>query len=358
MTALKLIPVILSFLLLGANFFRAGQFGLVARYSKATETARASAAAFTVTAAMLSIVQIKVPFSALLPERLFPGTGWVLVFVLSLYAAWLTEKMLDPQKQARWRGRIWSLFSIVFFAQLLLGLAGLEQFLMTGELHFPIPALILAGPAFRGDGLFMPILFGATLLLVGPAWCSHLCYIGAWDNACAAKTKKPNALPAWAKWARIGIASAVIISALLLRLAGASVLLAGSLALAFGLAGVAVMLLFSRRAGTMVHCTVFCPIGLIANIAGKLSPFRIRIGNSCTKCGSCSKACRYNALSEADIERKRPALTCSLCGDCVGSCKDGQINYRFLWLRPQTARVLFIVLAVSLHASFLGLARI
>ena len=37
----------------------------------------------------------------------------------------------------------------------------------------------------RGGGLFMAILFSASVLLVGPAWCSWLCYIGAWDDRVA-----------------------------------------------------------------------------------------------------------------------------------------------------------------------------
>ena len=51
-----------------------------------------------------------------------------------------------------------------------------------GEMHLPVPALILAGPLYRGEGFFMLFLFLSTVLIVGPAWCSWLCYVGAWDN--------------------------------------------------------------------------------------------------------------------------------------------------------------------------------
>ncbi len=94
-------------------------------------------------------------------------------------------------------------FSMVFFAQLLLGLAGIEKLLMTGKLHLPVPALIIAGPLFRGEGVFMLILFAATVLLVGPAWCSYLCYIGAWDNYAATAQKRPGRLPSWRPWLRM-----------------------------------------------------------------------------------------------------------------------------------------------------------
>ena len=34
----------------------------------------------------------------------------------------------------------------------------------------PIPAMILAGPLYRGEGFFMPLLFLSTIFFVGPAW--------------------------------------------------------------------------------------------------------------------------------------------------------------------------------------------
>lgn len=91
----------------------------------------------------------------------------------------------------RSEARVWLMFSGVFFAQLVLGLLGAERFLMTGNLHLPVPAVILAGPLCRGEGFFMLILFLCTVLIVDPAWCGWLCYIGAWDNV-AASARRPR----------------------------------------------------------------------------------------------------------------------------------------------------------------------
>jgi polyferredoxin len=323
-----------------------------------TQITKARLAAFALTALILSLAQLIVPIKALVLERFFDGGGWLMVVVFSLYAAWLVAKLLDQARQALWRRRIWLMFSVVFFCQLILGLIGFEKFLMTGELHLPIPALIAAGPIYRGFGLFMPILFGATLILVGPAWCSHLCYIGAWDNVCATSRRRPKRLKAWTKWLRLFILVAVMATALSFNLVGVSVITAIYLAVYFGLLGLVIMLTASRKLGSMVHCTVYCPIGLLADLLGKLSPFRISIEKDCTQCGKCIKVCRYNALSKKDIERRKPALNCTLCGDCLNSCEDRQIDYHFFGLTADQARVLFVVLVVSLHASFLGLARI
>ena len=118
---------------------------------------------------LLSIVQVMPKNPLLIGERLFPYGGWIQVILAMLYGGWLCYKMQDRQERPKWRKRAWLLFSIVFFGQLALGIFADPIFLMTGKLHLPIPAVILAGPLYRFDGLFMPILFISTLLLSGPA---------------------------------------------------------------------------------------------------------------------------------------------------------------------------------------------
>ena len=308
---------------------------------------------------ILAVVQQAVDRPMLLMERLMPGLGWPQALLLAAYGAWLSGKLLDVSRSAVWRRRLWWLFSAVFFAQLGLGLAGLEQFLMTPDkLHFPVPALLVAGPLFRGERFFMLILFGTTLLLVGPAWCSHLCYLGAWDSSASRARSKPARRPRWHHLARSFILVLVLLAAVLLRLLGASLLLAGALALAFGLGGVAVMLLASRRSGTMVHCTVYCPVGLLAAVLGRLSPFRMRMASGCDGCAKCRLKGRCEALEPDDIKKRRPGLSCTLCGDCLSACEGGFMEYRFPGLSPARSRTRFIVLVTSLHAAGLGLARI
>ena len=118
------------------------------------------------------------------------------------------------------------------------------------------------------------------------------------------------------------------------------------------------MLVCSRRTGSMVHCTVYCPIGLLAGTLGKLSPFRLRIlKDACTDCGACTLTCRYDALRPEDIRARRPGLSCTLCGDCLAACAGRFIEYRLPGLSAARARTVFLVLIVSLHAVFLGVAR-
>jgi ferredoxin len=323
------------------------------------EALRPAIVSSLLTAALLIFVRwkVKVPVM-LLADRFFPGSGLVEILLLTLYAGWITEKVIDPKRTAKIRARIWVLFSVVFFIQLTLGVAGIEKLLMTGKLHLPVPAMIVAGPLFRGGGLFMLILFVSTVLLVGPAWCSYLCYIGAWDNVAARNKKVPQSPPKWRHAVRIGIAVLVVVSALLLRIAGVPGIAATIAGAMFGLIGVGIMVFISRKMGVMTHCIVWCPIGLAANWLGRINPFRLRITDTCTDCGACRMACNYEALNVEDIKRRKPAITCTLCGDCVSKCHADSIQYRFLGLKPKTARYAFIVLVVSLHAVFLGVARL
>ncbi|GAB6191957.1 4Fe-4S binding protein [Desulfocastanea catecholica] len=314
--------------------------------------------AFLLAVAGLASARQKTSLDIILFDRFYPSGGWIVVILLGCYAAWIAGKMLQPDNSARWRRTIWTIFSAAFFVQLLLGLVGFERFLMTGNLHLPIPALIAAGPLYRGDGFFMLILFAVTLVLVGPAWCSHLCYIGAWDNLAATGKPRAGTLPGWTKTLRWLLCLAVLAVALLLGRSGLPVSFAIAAAAVFGLAGVGLMLIWSRRTGMMTHCTTYCPMGLLANIFGKMNPWRIRMQSECCACGICSRSCRYGALSARDIEGRQAGLNCTLCGDCIAACPHGHLHYHFPGLSEHSARSAFIVVIVALHAIFLGVARL
>jgi ferredoxin len=314
--------------------------------------------AFYLTGILLAFVHLKMDPPVLLLERFLPGTGFVEIALIAIYAAWVTEKMLDVKISSKIRSRVWILFSFVFFSQFILGLSGFKKFLMTGELHLPIPALIIGGPVFRGEGFFMLILFASTVILAGAAWCSHLCYAGSWDNLFSRQVHNPKALPGWSLPLRIGILLLLILSALVFRWAGLSSTAVTGIAILYGFIGFGVMTFISRKNGVMSHCVIYCPIGLAANILGRINPFRIRFEPACDDCGACSSACRYDALKESDIQKRKPGLTCTLCGDCLSRCGKDALRYSLFRLDPETARTVFIVLIVSLHAVFLGVARI
>ncbi len=312
---------------------------------------------FLFVAGMLSVMQLMLENPIILVERFWPGWGWLEIFIVASYGAVVAFNMQDPRKVPTWRKWTWTLFSIVFFGQLFLGLAGFEKFLMTGKLHIPVPAMILSGPVFRGQLSIMTLLFLSTVVLSGPAWCSHLCYFGALDGL--ASGQKWNHQPLKNKSAiKFTLLAAIILVTLILRWFSVPLWLSTGLGLLFGTVGVMLIVFVSRKRGKMVHCVLYCPIGTIVQYLKYLNPFRLEIDQSCTLCMKCSSVCKYDALNVLDIKHGKPGKSCTLCGDCLQSCQVNSFQYKFLKLNPAHSRNLYLFMTVSLHAVFLALARI
>ena len=306
----------------------------------------------------LAMVQLKVNPPMLLAERFIPGAGWIEIIVVSLYGALIAFKMQDPLKVAKWRTLSWTIFMVWFFTQLLLGMAVDSRFLLTGKLHIPVPALLIAGPIFRSEISFMTILFLSTILLTGPSWCSHLCYFGAADNLFSRATPTAQT-PLKHPWKiKLSILLLVVVGTLVLRWFHISYFWATAFGIGFGVVGLGVSLFISKRQGKMVHCTAFCPVGTVVSILKHLNPFRLKIDQNCTSCMQCTTVCKYNALNTIDIKNHRAGVSCTLCGDCLSSCHSSSLNYTFWGLSPSKARTLYLFLTISTHAIFLAMGRI
>lgn len=327
------------------------------RYAANKDAALPGVMAFLLTFITLMYFTINVEPPVLLFERFMLGGGCFEAFWLAVYAGFLADFMQNRLVSQYLRPKIWLFFSSVFFLQLILGIFGFKNFIMYDTLRLPVPAMMIAEPIFSNTGIAMLILLGVTILLTGPAWCSFLCYFGAFDHYASCWQKEPGTMPKWRLAIQAGIFAIVIITAYALRYFSVLPMYAAILAGAFGVVGAKLIFFWSRKAGVMSHCTAFCPIGLVTTYLGKLNPFRIKINDECDSCGDCIKMCRYGALYKQDVARRKPGITCTLCGDCVAACEKESIDFKFPLLKPQTARTLFIVLVVSLHAIIFGLVR-
>lgn len=309
--------------------------------------------------AILIPVQVAAPKPMLLAERFWPGAGWIEIALLSVYAVWLFRGAMNAKSAADFRRRYWLFFSILFFAQLLIGLTIHPAFLMSGELHLPVPALILAGPLYRGAGFFMLILLFSTILLAGPGWCSHLCYMGACDFAAATARRKPAAIRRKATLAmRYAMLAFVVALALIFNKGRVPADVAFWVSLAFGLLGAVIIALFSRRDGYMAHCTRYCPVGGFVSLLSRLYPLRVKIDRStCDQCMLCTTRCRYDALSREDLQSGQAGWNCTLCGDCLSSCAKRSIRARSSF-GNQEAWPAYQAVVIGLHAAFIGLARL
>jgi len=316
---------------------------------------------------VLSMVNWKVKsMTMLLAERFFPGWAWLEIILVAFYGAYVIHKMIYSFNTANLRKFTWTVFSIVFFSQLALGLLGkwldnptLQEFLMTGKLHLPVPALIIGGAVYKFKIGFMPILFLSTVILSGPSWCSQLCYFGAMDLQFASKNKGRPQKVKNKNRLKSTFLILVVAGALLLRIFDVDITISAIAGATFGLVGIGIMYFISRKRKMMFHCTVYCPIGTVIQYLKYINPFRMYIDtNSCTLCMHCSTTCPYDALNPENIKAGKPANTCTYCGDCISSCDSSSIKYKFFNIKGKAAQNIWIVLTISLHAIFLALARI
>lgn len=354
----------LAVILLGVAAFTALAAALLrtrraaARYNRRPETAFVQAFSFLPVAGVLAALSWNAP-SLLLADRLLPGAGFLQALGLGLWAAWVAGALADRRGAPAARLRIWRLFSLVFFLQLALGLAVDSLFFMTGRPHLPVPGLILFGPLYRGGGLFMPVLFGVSLLLVGAAWCSHLCYFGVWDTT-AARRVRPAPPPAWLKRSAPLCFLLCLGLTLGLKYSGAAWQAAAAAGLLLGLLLIPAAALYSRKLGLPAYCLGCCPLGFVARLAGRIVPWRVRRTEHCTECGTCVRACRQGALSLPGLRKGGAGASCTLCRDCLSACPRQGLVLRFAGLNgnPATAERLFLIAVSVLHALFLGTARV
>ncbi len=290
-----------------------------------------------------------------LAERLVPGFGSVQVVCAGVWGSFVCRLLMDRRRAPRIRLRIWRLFSLIFFGQFALAALGYTVFYMTGEPHIPVPGVIVGGAIYRGAAGFMLLLFLASVLLVGSAWCSHLCYLGGLDTLPSARADSSPRHPLL--W-RAVVLVLVCTGALLLRLCNAptAVAVAGGLALGFVMLP---LVLLGRRKGYAIYCTMVCPLGLLACLLGRLSLWRIHRTEACVMCGKCTRVCRYGALNLARLKAGAPGLSCTLCRDCLSACPHGGLGMSWagkgLSGRAEQA---FVVLVSAMHAVFLFSAMV
>jgi ferredoxin-type protein NapH len=316
-------------------------------------------AVFLFSFTLLTFIQIKPGIKMLLLERFIDNGGWIEIILICLYGSLIAYKMQDQKNSSQWRLISWSVFSVWFFLQLILGLLLSDKFLLTGRLHIPVPAMMIGGPIYRYQLSVMTLLFLSTIVLSGPAWCSQLCYFGAFDGMAAnigkAKMKK---LSDYRMIIKNTVLFSIILIAIVFRWIGVSVLFATIAGIAFGLIGLIILFFKSPKKGKMFHCVIYCPIGTLVNYLKFFSLFRFRIDNTCSQCMACLPKCRYDALNIENIRDRKPGITCTLCGDCIASCDEKALHYDILKLNPRNSRFAYLFITISLHILFMAMGRI
>jgi ferredoxin-type protein NapH len=196
---------------------------------------------------------------------------------------------------------------------------------------------------------------------IGRGWCSWVCFYGGWDDAASRVSKRPR-LAIKDEGKRIRYFGFAVLG--FVALAGIATMTSVYCSwlcpfktvteygeLASGASYIAFMifiLLFFGTAiilpilsGRRVQCMSLCPFGAFQSIAGKASPYRVRIdAEKCTRCGLCARLCPVMAVDEASLGAGKPRIlsTCTMCGECVTACPSRAAGYRFAWSRACGAR--------------------
>ncbi len=336
-------------------------------FSQKQESSSLSLAAFCLVFVTFYIIHTKAGH-ILLFNRIYSGMGILQGLILSLWATYVVGRLSEKSGANAFRMKIWRFFSLVFFLQFFLALLGYTLFMLNQHFHLPVPALIIASPIFRSEGYFMLILFSASILLIGSAWCSYLCYFGVWD-AYYTKKIQPMSKVIKGKYFKLLTFSStlslllVVVSSYLLRLFQVPAQTALLLGAFVGILIIPFNFMFSRKYGFTSYCYALCPLGAISTRIRSLLFFftwKIKFSEACTLCGKCIRACNYMAIDKNAFIAKRAHSSCTLCLNCVNVCPH---NACILELKPfslsaQRAKEIFLVLIASFHATFLGVAMI
>lgn len=303
------------------------------------------------------------PSSFLIAERFIPFMGTVQSFAIACYAVWVFAKLENPKTHNTYRPIIWICFSLFFFTQLFLGLFGIQKFLMTGQLHFPVPGFIVFGAVYKGTAGFMFALVLTAVLLTGSGWCSHLCYFGAFDAWASRKKTVKQLSPKitlWLPYLRFAVLFAGIAIAFGLSYNNVPLLWVLTVSWTYILSTIIIITLLSRKWQLMIHCSAFCPMGAVISCLAKISPWRIKILPQCNNCNSCEKVCKYKAISEKSRTAGKVLHNCTLCLDCMNICKQKAIYLKIFGIKAskEQTRIVFIAMITIIHALFLAFAKV
>lgn len=102
-------------------------------------------------------------------------------------------------------------------------------------------------------------------------------------------------------------------------------------------------------------------MGLAAGLLGRLSPWRMRVKETCTGCMQCAAACRDLAISR-EGGACRISRRCTLCRDCISRCSHGALGLGmagpFSSVPSARADMYFVTLVSVMHVVFLATARV
>jgi len=99
--------------------------------------------------------------------------------------------------------------------------------------------------------------------------------------------------------------------------------LGGSTGLVIFLGAVLVASVFISRP----FCRYLCPLGALLGIISRISPFRMRVLQSCSSCGLCARSCPVGAISRTPDGMRIDHMECIGCKECEEGCGRGGCTF-------------------------------
>lgn len=172
----------------------------------------------------------------------------------------------------------------------------------------------------------------SSALLLGRAFCGWACPVGFLTDISGYLRKLLKLRPSHARlgFVQYGLLAAVLISSIftldVLSILDPFVIFQRTLDVLWSGGGIPIVILL-LMAGSLIAPRLWCricPAGAVYGLASIVSPFGMKISETCVGCSKCHKVCPMGAISK---DLKWDVTACTRCLDCERLCPKGSIGF-------------------------------
>lgn len=187
------------------------------------------------------------------------------------------------------------------------------------------PALMRCLTAFSAGALAAVLGIAAVTICFGRFYCAVFCPLGIFQDVIGFLSRRKSGVVPNFRRTRYLIAAVaygmLIFGWNLLFLLLDPYSLFGRMAGSFTIGGAAVLVVIAGLAiwKKRIYCTAICPVGTLLGLLAGRSVFRLRLTESCVKCGQCVNMCPSGCIDPAagTIDNER----CVRCMNCLSACR-------------------------------------